>query len=95
MKKLNKVTLLANLGKAPEFQVIGSSSNKAKSKLSTLETYRNQKKETYTTSGWYHLVKWQTKTDLATKYLHKGCMIYFVDKLKNNIPTVFMDIKSK
>jgi hypothetical protein len=22
------------------------------------------------------------KADLATKYLHKGCMVYFVDKFK-------------
>jgi single-strand DNA-binding protein len=43
MKGLNKITLIGNLGKAPEVQILAGNIKVAKFSLATTETYRDDK----------------------------------------------------
>ena len=82
MKGLNKVTLIGNLGKAPEISTLDGNINVAKFTLATSESYKDEKGETHTTTEWHNIVMWRTMADLAVKYLQKGSLVYIEGKLK-------------
>ena len=83
MKGLNKVTLIGNLGKGPEIQVLDGNVPVAKFQLATTESYRNKTGEMITDTEWHTIVLWRGLAELAQKYLHKGSYIYIEGKLKN------------
>ena len=82
MKGLNKVTLIGNLGKDPEVQVLEGNVPVAKFSLATTESYRNKAGEMKTDTDWHTIVLWRGLAELAQKYLHKGSYIYIEGKLK-------------
>ncbi len=75
MKGLNKVTLIGNLGKNPEVQVLDGNVPVAKFSLATTESYRNKAGEMVTDTEWHNIVLWRGLAELAQKYLHKGSYI--------------------
>ena len=82
MKGLNKVTLIGNLGKDPEVQVLDGNVPVAKFSLATTESYRNKDGEMVTDTEWHTIVLWRGLAELAQKYLHKGSTIYIEGKMK-------------
>ena len=82
MKGLNKVTLIGNLGKDPEVQVLEGNVPVAKFSLATTESYRNKAGEMITDTEWHTIVLWRGLAELAQKYLHKGSTVYIEGKLK-------------
>ena len=82
MRGLNKVTLIGNLGKDPEVQVLDGNVPVARFSLATSETYRDKSGQSHTSTDWHSVVLWRGLAELAQAYLHKGSLIYLEGKLK-------------
>lgn len=82
MRGLNKVTLIGNLGKDPDVQVLDGNVPVVKFSLATSETYRDKSGQPHTSTDWHTVVLWRGLAELAQAYLHKGSLIYLEGKLK-------------
>ena len=82
MRGLNKATLIGNLGKDPEVQVLEGNVPVAKFSLATSETYRDKSGQPQTSTDWYTVVLWRGLAELAQAYLRKGSLVYLESKLK-------------
>ncbi len=82
MKGLNKVTLIGNLGKDPEIQILEGAIKVAKFSLATTETYKDDKGQTHSNTEWHTIILWRGLADLTEKYLVKGSLVYVEGKLK-------------
>ena len=69
MRGLNRVTLIGNLGKDPEEQVLEGNVPVAKFALATSETYRDKSGQTHTSTDWYTVVLWRGLAELAQAHL--------------------------
>ena len=58
MRGLNKVTLIGNLGKDPEVQVLEGNVVVAKFSLATSESYRDKSGQPHTSTDWHTVVLW-------------------------------------
>jgi single-strand DNA-binding protein len=83
MRGLNKVTLIGNLGKDPEINILDGNISVAKLSLATTETFKDKAGNHQSTTDWHTIVAWRGLADLAEKYLHKGSLIYIEGKIKN------------
>ena len=83
MKGLNKVTLIGNLGKDPEVQVLEDNVPVAKFLPATSDTYRDKSGQSHTTTDWHTVVLWRGLAELAQAYLRRGSLIYLEGKLKS------------
>jgi single-strand DNA-binding protein len=79
---LNKVTLIGNLGKDPEYQQLEANVSVAKFSLATTESFKDKNGQTQTTTDWHTVVLWRSLAELAHKYLQKGSLVYVEGKLK-------------
>ena len=82
MRGLNKVTLIGNLGKDPDFQQLDSNVPVAKFSLATTESFKDKNGQTQHSTDWHTVVLWRSLADLAHKYLQKGSLVYVEGKLK-------------
>ena len=84
MRGLNKVTLIGNLGKDPEVQVLEGNVAVAKFSLATSESYRDKSGQPHTSTDWHTVVLWRSLAELAQAYLRKGSLVYLEGKLKTH-----------
>jgi single-strand DNA-binding protein len=82
MRGLNKVTLIGNLGKDPEFQTLEGNISLAKFSLATTESYKDDKGIVHSETEWHHVILWRGLADMVAKYLKKGSTIYLEGKIK-------------
>ena len=82
MQGLNKVMLIGNLGKNPEYKELEHGLTLAKIALATSESYRDQKGESHTQTEWHTVLLWRSLADYAHKYLKKGNLVYIEGKIK-------------
>lgn len=82
MRGVNKVMLIGNLGKDPEFQVLEGNIPVAKFPLATTETFKDKTGKTQSQTEWHTIVYWRGLAELAQKYLHKGSLIYVEGRLR-------------
>ena len=83
MSGVNKVILIGRLGKDPEVRTLESGVSVANFSMATTETYRDrnsgEKKEI---TEWHNIVLWRGLAEVASKYLHKGDLVYIEGKLR-------------
>ncbi len=83
MSGVNKVILVGRLGKDPEVRNLENGASVANFTLATSESYKDkttgEKKEI---TEWHNIVLWRGLAEIASKYLHKGDMIYVEGKLR-------------
>lgn len=77
---LNKVTLIGNLGKDPEFRTLESGVTKANFSLATNESYKDRNGHWQKNTEWHDIVLWRSMAERA-KVLKKGMLIYLEGKL--------------
>lgn len=81
MSSLNKVQLIARLGKDPELKTVGQN-QVANFSVATSETWKDkssgEKKEKTT---WHNIVIWGALANVAGQYLHKGDQVYLEGKI--------------
>jgi single-strand DNA-binding protein len=82
MRGLNKVTLIGNLGKEPEYQQLDGNVSVAKFSLATTESFKDKNGQTQYSTDWHTVVLWRNLAELAGKYLQKGSLVYIEGKLK-------------
>jgi len=82
MRGLNKATLIGNLGKDPERQVLEGGIHLAKFTLATSESYNDEKGNKHTETEWHSIIAWRSLAEVAGKYLKKGSMVYVEGKIK-------------
>lgn len=76
------MTLIGNLGKDPEVQVLEGNVPVARFSLATSETYRDKGGQSQTSTDWHSVVLWRGLAELAQAYLRRGSLIYLEGKLK-------------
>ncbi len=81
MRGVNKVTLIGNLGKDPEVQVLEGNISVAKFSLATTETFKDRSGKQMSQTEWHTVVLWRGLAELAQKYLHKGSLVYIEGRL--------------
>ncbi|MGZ3863679.1 MAG: single-stranded DNA-binding protein [Bacteroidia bacterium] len=79
----NKVTLIGNLGNAPEVKTFEGDKKMARVSLATSETYKNKKGERVTDTTWHTVVAWGPLVNILEKYTQKGSEIAVEGKLVN------------
>ena len=84
MRGLNKVTLIENVGKDPETQVLERGNCVAKFSLATSESYKDDKGNKQTETEYHSIIAWRSLAEVAGKYLKKGSMVYVEGKIKTS-----------
>ncbi|MBS1731550.1 MAG: single-stranded DNA-binding protein [Bacteroidetes bacterium] len=82
MRGVNKATLIGNLGKEPDIQILEGNIPVAKFPLATTEMYKDKSGRLVSQTEWHTIVLWRGLADLAQKYLHKGSLIYVEGRLR-------------
>lgn len=81
-KSLNRVTILGNLGKDPEFQTTPSGASVCKFSVATTESYKDKSDNWQEVTDWHNVVFWNRLAEIANEYLQKGNKVYVEGKLK-------------
>lgn len=82
MRGVNKVTLIGNLGKNPELQILEGNIAVVKFPLATTESYKDKNGKMLSQTEWHTVVLWRGLAELAEKYLHKGSLVYIEGRLR-------------
>lgn len=83
MRGINKVILVGNAGKDPEFKTLADGTCVARLALATTESYRLKDGEIKSRTDWHTIILWRGLATLAHQYIHKGSHIYVEGKLRN------------
>lgn len=82
MRGVNKVTLIGNVGKDPEIQILEGNLVVAKFPLATTENHKDKNGNAVSHTEWHTVVLWRGLAELAQKFLHKGSMIYVEGRIR-------------
>lgn len=82
MRGVNKVTLVGNLGRDPDIQYVEGDIPVAKFPLATTEMRKERNGNVISETEWHTVVLWRGLADLASKYLHKGSLVYIEGRLR-------------
>ena len=80
---VNRVQLIGQPGSDPEVKSLEGGKKVAKFNLATNETYKNAKEEKVTDTQWHNIVLWDSKAELAEKYIRKGERLGLEGRLVN------------
>lgn len=83
MRGLNKVMLIGNAGKDPEFKTLDDGTPVAKLTLATTESYRTKSGEISTNTQWHTIIVWRGLATFANNFIKKGSLLYVEGKLNN------------
>ncbi len=83
MRGLNKVSLIGNAGKEPEYKTLPDGTPVAKLSLATTESYRLKNGENQSHTEWHTIIAWRGLATLVQKYIRKGSLLYVEGKLRN------------
>ncbi len=79
-RSLNRVTLIGNVGQAPEVRTVGNGSRVASFSLATGRTWTDAGGAKQEKTEWHRCIVWNNKTsslaDVVEKYVAKGDRIY-------------------
>jgi single-strand DNA-binding protein len=78
---LNKVMLIGNLGKDPEFNITPEGTPVAKFSLAVNRFGRSNGGERVKETDWFNIIAWRQLAEICEKYLHKGSKVYIEGRL--------------
>lgn len=81
MRGINKVILLGNTGKDPEYKTLQDGTPVAKLTLATTETFRLKNGEAQTKTEWHTIIAWRGLATLVNDFVRKGSLLYVEGKL--------------
>ncbi|MCD6066240.1 MAG: single-stranded DNA-binding protein [Bacteroidetes bacterium] len=79
----NKVTLIGNIGNAPEIKSFDNNKKMARVSVATNEVYKNQKGERVSETTWHNVIMWGNLATIAEKLLKKGSEVAIDGKIVN------------
>lgn len=83
MKGVNKVILIGNAGKEPEYKLLQDGTPVARLTIATTESHRLKNGDVQSRTEWHSIIVWRGLANLAQKYIHKGSHLYIEGKLRN------------
>jgi len=84
MSGLNKVMLIGNLGKDPEYRHMEGGVMVARFPLATSEFYKNKEGQRVEQTEWHRVVMWRGLAEAAEKInLRKKQMVFIKDKIRS------------
>ena len=84
MSGLNKVMLIGNLGKDPEYRHMEGGVMVARFPLATSEYYKNKEGQRVEQTEWHRIVMWRGLAEAAEKInLRKGQMVFIEGKIRS------------
>ncbi len=83
MSGVNKVFLIGNLGKDPEFRHMEGGVMVAKFPLATTEYFKNKDGQRQDQTEWHNIAMWGKLAEIAGKILRKGAKVYIEGRIKN------------
>lgn len=83
MRGMNKVILVGNCGKEPEYRLLQDSTPVAKLTIATEERYKLQDGETKVRTDWHTIILWRGLASFANSYVKKGSLVCVEGKLRN------------
>ncbi|MEO6820370.1 MAG: single-stranded DNA-binding protein [Ginsengibacter sp.] len=83
MRSLNKVMLIGNLGKEPEYKTLQDGTAVSKLTLATTENFRLKSGESQTNTQWHTIIAWRGLATFSHDYMRKGSLVYVEGKLNN------------
>lgn len=83
MRGINKVILIGNTGKDPEYKTLQDGTPVAKLTLATTESFRLKSGEAKTSTTWHTIILWRGLANLARDHVRKGSLLYIEGKLTN------------
>jgi single-strand DNA-binding protein len=75
-KSVNKVILLGNVGKEPEFKMLPSGQGVANFSIATAERYKDKGGEWQERTEWHNLVAYAKLAEIVRDYVKKGSKLY-------------------
>lgn len=78
---LNKIMLIGNLGKDPEFNVTPDGIPIARFSLAVNRNTKNRNGERVKETEWFNITAWRQLAEVCEKYLHKGSKVYIEGRL--------------
>ena len=82
MASLNKVMLIATLGKDPEVRYTTSGTAVTSFSVATNEKFKNRNGEWEERTEWHNIILWGRLAEIAGEYLTKGKPIYLEGRLQ-------------
>lgn len=83
MSSINKVQLIARLGKDPEQRFMPSGESICNFSVATSESWKDkQSGEKKEATEWHNIVMFGKVSEIAAQYLRKGALVYLEGKLK-------------
>lgn len=79
---LNKVMLIGNLGKDPDFNVTPEGTPVAKFTLAVNRNTKNRSGERVKETEWFNIVAWRQLAEICEKYLHKGSKVFIEGRIQ-------------
>ncbi len=80
----NRVTLVGNLGAAPEIVNFEKGTKLAKMRIATNESYKTPTGDRVTETQWHNLSAWGKTAEYVEKYAQKGAEVMVSGKLVNS-----------
>ena len=82
MASLNKVMLIATLGKDPEVRYTTSGTAVASFSVATNEKFKNRNGEWEERTEWHNIILWGRLAEIAGEYLTKGKPVYLEGRIQ-------------
>jgi single-strand DNA-binding protein len=83
MASVNKVILIGNLGKDPEFKYTPGGQAVATFSLATTEKFADKGGQRQERTEWHNIVAWGKLAELSNQYLKKGRPVYIEGRITN------------
>ena len=83
MRGINKVILIGNTGKDPEYKTLQDGTPVAKLAIATTENYRLKNGDSQSRTEWHTIIVWRGLATFAKEYIRKGSLLYVEGKLRN------------
>jgi single-strand DNA-binding protein len=83
MRGINKVILIGNTGKDPEYKTLQDGTAVAKITIATTENYRLKNGDARSRTEWHSIIVWRRLATFVNEYIHKGSLLYIEGKLRN------------
>ena len=80
-KSVNKVILLGNVGKDPEFKALPSGQPVVNFSIATSERYKDQQGNQQERTEWHNLVAYAKLAEIVRDYVKKGSKLYVEGRL--------------
>lgn len=81
MASVNKVILIGNLGKDPEFKYTPGGQAVATFSLATTERFADKGGQRQERTEWHNIVAWGKLAELSNQYLKKGRSVYIEGRI--------------